>query len=560
MSVTTIFRARQIITMNPSNPAATHVAVRDGRILGAGTLEELRGWGEYQLDETFAEHVLVPGFVEAHAHAGEGVTGLFPMVTYFDRPLPDGTVSPAVQSYEALKERLRAERDKMAAAPLDKPLVMLGFDPIYFRGEPRLTAKDLDEACPDRPVFIYHASAHVASVNTKMMQMSNITRDTLTEGVVKDPQTGEPTGELQEQPAMSLAQAAMALLGEQARSREALWNFGYAARTAGVTTVTDLAGSLVLGDSVDTWSEIVNDPAFPARVCSYSLPAPIGAGGPQSAEDVVRAVKALQADHASEKLRFPGIKVIIDGSIQGWTAMLSWPGYYTGEDHGIWVEAPEKLVEVLLPFHKAGINIHVHCNGDLAADVFIETVEKLLIAWPWLDHRHTCQHAQLVTSAQLRRMARLGMCVNFFANHIFYWGDEHYEQTVGPERANRMESCATAKREGVSFSIHSDASVTPMDRLHVMWCAVNRLTHRGRVLGEHEKISAYDALHAVTLGAAYQMHMDAEIGSIEIGKLADFTVLEESPLEVDPLRIKDIRVWGTVVGGVKYQNPSQASS
>ncbi|UQA59489.1 amidohydrolase [Polyangium aurulentum] len=559
MSVTTIYRARQIITMNPSNPTATHVAVREGRILGAGTLEELAGWGEYQLDETFAEHVLVPGFVEAHAHAGEGVTGLFPMVTYFDRPLPDGTISPAVQSYEDLKKRLTEAREAMKEEPLDKPLVMLGFDPIYFKDKPRLTAKDLGDACPDRPVFIYHASAHVATVNTRMMQISNITRDTLTEGVVKGPD-GEPTGELQEQPAMSLAVTAMTLLGEQARSTAALWNFGYAARTAGVTTVTDLAGSLVLGDSVDVWSGIVNDPAFPARVCSYSLPAAIGSGGPSSAEEVVATIKALQMKRASAKLRFPGIKVIIDGSIQGWTAKVSWPGYYTGEDHGIWVETPERLAEMLLPFHKAGINIHVHCNGDLAADVFIETVEKLLIAWPWLDHRHTCQHAQFVTSAQLRRMAKLGMCVNFFANHIFYWGDEHYEQTLGPERANRMEPCATAKREGVSFSIHSDASVTPMDRLHVMWCAVNRSTHGGRVLGEHEKISAYDALHAVTLGAAYQMHMDAEIGSIEVGKYADFTVLEGSPLDVAPEQIKDIRVWGTVVGGVKYPNPPKAAS
>ena len=85
MSTITIYRARQIITMNPSNPVATHVAVREGHILGAGELRELEGWGPYLLDETSAEHVLVPGFVEAHAHAGEGLTGIFPLATYFDR-------------------------------------------------------------------------------------------------------------------------------------------------------------------------------------------------------------------------------------------------------------------------------------------------------------------------------------------------------------------------------------------------------------------------------------------------------------------------------------------
>jgi predicted amidohydrolase YtcJ len=152
-------------------------------------------------------------------------------------------------------------------------------------------------------------------------------------------------------------------------------------------------------------------------------------------------------------------------------------------------------------------------------------------------------------------MANLGICANFFANHLWYWGDQHYELTVGPERANRMQPCATAKREGVHFSLHSDANVTPLGQLHTMWCVVNRVTPSGRVLGEYEKISAYDALYAVTVDAAYQLHLDHEIGSIEAGKLADFAVLEENPLEVDPMHIKDIGIWGTVVGGIKYPAP-----
>ena len=103
------------------------------------------------------------------------------------------------------------------------------------------------------------------------------------------------------------------------------------------------------------------------------------------------------------------------------------------------------------------------------------------------------------------------------------------------------------------FALHSDAGVTPLGQLHTMWCAVNRLTPKGRVLGEHEKISAEDALHAVTLGAAYMLHMDDQIGSIEAGKSADFAILEEDPLAVDPLRIRDIEVWGTVLGGVVHE-------
>ncbi|MFZ4759530.1 MAG: amidohydrolase family protein, partial [Burkholderiaceae bacterium] len=143
----------------------------------------------------------------------------------------------------------------------------------------------------------------------------------------------------------------------------------------------------------------------------------------------------------------------------------------------------------------------------------------------------------------------LGMCANFFANHHFYWGDAHYATTVGPDRAERMNPCRSAQEIGVPYTIHSDAPVTPLGPLHVAWCAVNRLTASGRQLGAFERISVEDALRAVTLGAAWTLHLDGEVGSIECGKHADFAVLEDDPLEVAPERLKDVGVWGTVQGG-----------
>jgi predicted amidohydrolase YtcJ len=139
--------------------------------------------------------------------------------------------------------------------------------------------------------------------------------------------------------------------------------------------------------------------------------------------------------------------------------------------------------------------------------------------------------------------------VNLFANHTFYWGDAHYEQTVGPERAERMNACATAIATGVPFAIHSDAPVTPLGPLFTAWCAVNRRTAGGRLLGERQCIDIGDALRAVTLGAAYTLKLDSEIGSIETGKRADFAVLEADPLAAAPESLKDIGIWGVVAGG-----------
>jgi len=119
-----------------------------------------------------------------------------------------------------------------------------------------------------------------------------------------------------------------------------------------------------------------------------------------------------------------------------------------------------------------------------------------------------------------------------------------------------MNACATVKREGIRFALHSDCNVTPLGGLLSMWSAVNRLTASGKVLGPNERISAYDALEAVTLSPAYLLKMDHEVGSLECGKFADFAVLNESPLDVDPIKIKDIKVWGTVMGGKKFPAPT----
>jgi predicted amidohydrolase YtcJ len=205
---------------------------------------------------------------------------------------------------------------------------------------------------------------------------------------------------------------------------------------------------------------------------------------------------------------------------------------------------------LLASFHRGKVNVHVHCNGDLAAEAVLDAIESAVIEHPWLDHRHTITHAQTITSAQLRRAAQLRAGVNFFSNHLWYWGDQHAELTLGPDRAARLDPCADAVDAGVPFALHSDAPVTPLGQLHTMWCAMNRLTPSGRVLGPAQRIDAARALRAVTLDAAWLMHLDHEIGSIEVGKRADFTVLDDDPLEVDPMRVRDLDVLGTVLGGV----------
>jgi len=545
----TIFTAKRIITMNPANPYGTAVAVREGRVLGVGSIEELSGWGEHTVDDTFADLVLLPGFVEAHSHGAAGAMWAMPYVGYFDRTAPDGTVWSGCRSIAEVVSRLQSIEAEMSAGGVDDsdPLVAWGLDPIYFSDE-RMYAHHLDDVSTVRPVYIQHASFHLATVNTALLISELITSDLQTPGVDLG-SDGEPNGELQERPAMALATRATAKLYGAMETDEALWAYGHVARNAGHTTIADMGGGQLPDERVAQWRRVVDHPEFPARA---SVTVSTNRAGPLGRLDLAGRAAELR-EESSDKLRFGVVKITLDGSIQGFTARISSPYYYDPPPghpgNGMWLIAPDQMAELVLSYHRLGLTIHCHCNGDEATEVFIDAVEQALEEHPRWDHRHTVQHCQLTTESQYRRMKALGMCANIFSNHMFYWGDQHRDLTVGPERARGMDACATALRLGVPFSIHSDAAVTPLGHLHVAWCAVNRMTASGDVLGEHERISVAQALHAITLGAAWQLKMDHEIGSIEAGKFADFAVLHDDPLEVDPMKLKDIGVWGTVLGG-----------
>ncbi len=541
---TVVYPARRVVTGDPAQPHVEAVAVREGRVLAAGSVDECRSWGPHDLDESFSDLVLVPGMIEAHGHTLEGAFASIPYVGWFDRHRVDGGTASGIRSYGALLDRL-SELD--AEQPgTSEPLVVGGFDPIYFAGEPRLTRHHLDEVSTSRPIFVFHANAHLATVNSAMLDRHGITGDSPTPGVARDGE-GQPNGELQEWPAMSLASSGLGVIARRMSDPQALRDLGQICANQGVTMLCDLLSpGLTRPDEAASWHDVVDEPDFPARLLQRHV---AGMGADVSDWDGAAEQIERLAANDTDKLRTAGLKLVLDGSIQGFTAKMDWPGYFDGADHGQWMLPPEQLFDIALPFHRRGINIHTHCNGDLTIDLWIDTVERLVIEHPWLDHRHTVQHSQLTSAAQFRRMARLGMCTNIFANHLWYWGDQHHDITIGPERARRLEPAATAERTGVSFSLHSDANVTPLGQLHVMWCAVNRVTPSGRVLGEHERISPESAFRAVTLGAAYQLHLDGEFGTIECGKAADFTVLGDDPFTVDPLEIRDIEVWGTVVGG-----------
>ena len=187
-----------------------------------------------------------------------------------------------------------------------------------------------------------------------------------------------------------------------------------------------------------------------------------------------------------------------------------------------------------------------HANGDAAADMLIQSIEETGIT---SDHRTIMIHAQTVREDQLDQMKKLGIIPSYFSSHTFYWGDWHRDSVFGIERASRISPTRTTLERDMLFTVHNDAPIVPPDMIRLLWSTTNRLTRSGKVLGEDQKISTYDALKAMTINAAYQHFEEKDKGTIEVGKLADLVVLSVDPLSIQIESLLDIKIISTFSHG-----------
>jgi predicted amidohydrolase YtcJ len=266
----------------------------------------------------------------------------------------------------------------------------------------------------------------------------------------------------------------------------------------------------------------------------------------------------LAADSArgqGGRFRLGGMKLLTDGSIQGYTAYLSRPYHQPGAGREVLYagfptfESQEKLSTAVADGYENGWQVLAHANGDAAIGMVIEAARAAEKSHPVGDRRTTIIHAQTIREDQLDAVKNLGLYVSFFPGHVYYWGDRHRDVFLGPERAARINPMRSALDRGIPVTLHHDSPVTPPDILMVIWSAVNRVTSGGWELGPEQRLSPHEAIRAVTIDAARQVFEEERKGSIEVGKIADFVVLSENPLAVEAMRIREIAVEETVKEG-----------
>lgn len=525
----TVWSGGPIITMaGDTAESAEAIAVRDGKIIAVGSLASVRkAAGKKAVSVDLKGRTLLPGFIDAHGHVGS--VGQMASLAALSPP-PVGKVD----SIAALQEALRAY-----TPPTGMPFIIgNGYDDSQLAERRHPTRHDLDAVYPDKPTLVIHASGHFAVMNSAMLKLAGISADTPdpTGGVIRREADGKtPNGVLEE---TAFFVPAMRILPPSLEGGVASLVAGlkiYAAN--GITTAQD---GRVMPES---WASLA--------AASKRGVLPIDTVALVSFErDWPADVRAKIGKPYEGRMRIGGIKLTIDGSPQGRTAWLHDPVTVPPEGKNASYRGYPAIDLNLFNAKLADAatnnwQVFVHVNGDEAMQALIDGVWKNGLT----GKRTIAIHSQVVRRDQLEDMKKIDIQPSFFANHTWYWGDWHREVALGPKRADFISPQATAWDIGLRPTAHNDSPVVPPDMMRLIWSSVNRRTQSGDILGPLERIPVYRALQQVTINAAWQIHEDADKGSLAAGKRADLVVLDANPLTIAPDKLNTIRVVATIKDG-----------
>lgn len=538
--------------MDEGRPDATAVAVADGRIVSVGSLESMQPWlrrHAHVVDERYADRVLMPGFIDPHTHLR--MSGTFMGMNYvgpIDSAAPGG-IRAGLPSRDAVLNQLRSLVAEAATGPDGRPETVMawGYDPASQDGH--LDRDLLDRVSDTVPLWVLAYAPHIVYTNTPMLERIGVDEQSDFHGLGRYPD-GRLNGWFVETRATAEAfRPVSAHIYRDGFGREAVDRMGAVARQAGVTTTADMIWGFEGFESEwDDHRAAIDAGTFPLRLLMVPFEGPLVRRYGDDAVDFLAEMRA-QGD---DRLTTHGVKYVNDGSYPSMTLQLGFPGYLDGEE-GLTGEIPwEEVYDRMLPFWKAGVQIHSHANGDATVEMTLDVLERLLTTHPRFDHRFVIEHYCLSTPAQARRLAALGGAASVNAYFVKYRAQMHADAGFGPDRSEATARLGSLLRAGAPFALHSDFNlvVSPLSPLLVAEIAATRVGADGEtVLAPGERISVHQALRAITVDAAWVLRRDDRLGSIEVGKLADFTALADDPYQVEPAEIGSIEVVDTVLGG-----------
>jgi len=524
-----VFKGGTILTMNDKAPRAEAIAIRGNKILAVGKLDDVQsaiGSGAQVVD--LQGRTLMPGLIDPHMHfvftAFEDWIDVSPITT------PDyATVWSKLQKGVADAkpgEWVRAQQ----------------FDASITRDAKIPTIAELDALAPNNPFFMQESNGHIAYANSAAFKAAGITRETPDPSgarFVKDA-NGNLTGRLEEMAAQQEflgvmpSPTAADMIGRVQR-------FLDHASSVGCTMLHDCGIGIMAGaQDLKILDAVLGEGKAPVRYRGMLVSTIMDEWEKEG----------TKPGRGNDLFRVDGIKAWADGSNQAQTGYQR-ENYLGTDERGALNYSLEQVTEVIRRAHEGGWQVGVHANGDAAIDMVLDAYEAVLGKSSNSDLRHRIEHCSVFHPEQMVRMKDMGLSPSFLIGHVRWWGKAFRDRLLGPERARFYDPCASALAAGLKISLHSDWNVTPIEPLRYVEDAVTRVMNEGGdVFFPEERIPVDAALRAVTIDAAWQCHMEDQIGSLETGKFADFAILEEDPTAPD-VKIGKIKVSETWMDGTK---------
>lgn len=566
-----IYYGGDIVTMVKDGEQVEALAVASGVILAAGKKADV-----LKLKDQNTEIIdlkgksLFPGFIDPHSHLA--FQSLKNVVINLD-PKPIGNVGN-------IKELQAAYAEKIKDTKKGDWLIGFGYDDTALEEQRHPNRRDLDEISTEHPIFAFHISMHMCAVNSKALELAGITAETEVPpgGIVEREKDGKtPNGVLKEK-ALGLIIGKLPTPAPD-KAKKILRAGAKAYAKFGITTAHE---GLALPSFNNLYASLEEEGDLIIDVLSLQA---------WTSSDI-NTIKSI-AKHSEKRggYRWEAIKMSIDGSIQGYTGYLSEPYFkrpegavptgdvcsadkegttLLGLENARKNDAPEALqpnADGVIPnvnpaemerwlrdCDEHNVRLHVHCNGDAAADMLLSAIEKVRGDKPRPDLRTVIVHSQMIREDQLDIVKKHGMICSFFPVHISYYGDRHRDLFIGPERAARLNPCNSALKRGITFTLHHDAPVLQYSMLPLVHTAVNRITSSGKLLGGDQRIPVFEAMRAITADAAFQGYEEDIKGTLETGKWADLVVLDRNPLKVDQSEIQDVVILETIKQGKTIYN------
>lgn len=541
----TVFTAREVVTLDPGRPTARAVAVVGGRILWVGSLDEvvrILGAQPYTVDRTFADQVLVPGFIAQHDHPVlAALTMSSEILSIEDWVLPEGTV-PAVKDRKDFMERLG--RVVNTAPESQEPVLTWGYHPAFFGA---LARPDLDRISARRPIIVWGRSCHEMFLNTAMMERAGITQAVFDAfAPTAKSQIDLAAGHFWEQGLFAIASRIAPFVASPQRLEAGLKLTRDYMHSKGITFGNE-PGGILSRPVQDGVNAVFSSPDMPFRWSFMVDGKTLVAANADDRQVLAESERLVSWYGGMTSLAPRQAKLFADGAIYSQLMQVREP--YLDGHKGEWMMDAPVFDRAFRIYWDAGYQLHVHVNGDAGLDRVLDVLEANLRRNPRYDHRTVLVHFAVSRPDQVTRIKALGAIVSGNAYYVSALADQYAKVGLGPARADTMVRLGDLSRAGISWSLHSDMPMAPADPLFLMWCAVTRLTASGRVAAPDQRVTVEQALRGVTIDAAYSLKLEGEIGTITPGKRANFTVLSDNPLTTDVARLRDISVRGTVMEG-----------